>query len=75
LPVLAPERILVAGELTLAWPQLLKGIEAELAHRRYPAMPATRIESLGDFASARLSGAVALILQKEFSVYDLPSFQ
>ncbi len=72
---LAPERIVVVGDLTLSWNRVFKVIKAESCNRSARSPLTTRIDAFGDFGLARLRGAVALVLQKEFGDYVRPSFQ
>ena len=64
---LAPERIVVVGDLTRAWPLFGPAIEAELRAPGLPGNGAPRIEPAGEDGMARLRGTVALVLQKHFS--------
>jgi predicted NBD/HSP70 family sugar kinase len=72
---LAPERIVVVGELTRSWSRFLKVIKAEVNNTGAVNLTKAHIDSFGDFDLARLRGAVALVLQKEFGDYVLPSLR
>ena len=66
---LAPERIVVVGELTRAWDRFGPVIEAEVLAQVLPGGCAPRLEPASEDGMARLRGTVALILQKDFGVY------
>jgi predicted NBD/HSP70 family sugar kinase len=65
---LAPESLIVVGEITRAWPRVGPLIEHELSG---VLTSGTRVVPAGDGAMSRLRGAVALVLQKHLGV---PSF-
>lgn len=62
---LAPEVIVVVGELTRSWNRFGPAIEAELAAQVRAGRP-PRVAPAQDGASARLRGTVALLFQKHF---------
>jgi predicted NBD/HSP70 family sugar kinase len=63
---LAPERILVIGDLTRSWPRFGPVIEAEVQEQMFPGGVAPRVIPIHEDGMARLRGAVALVLQKHF---------
>lgn len=70
---LAPERIIVLGDLTAAWNRFREVVEAHAAEGSPAGPRSIRIDPRGDFASARLRGAVALVLQREAGGILTPS--
>jgi predicted NBD/HSP70 family sugar kinase len=66
---LAPERIVVVGDLTRAWKRFGPVIESELQAQILPGGCMPRLEPAHEDGMARLRGTVALILQKDFGVY------
>ena len=66
---LAPERILVVGDLTRSWSRFGPVIEAEVRAQVLPGGSMPRLEPAHEEGLARLRGTVALILQKDFGVY------
>ena len=66
---LAPERIVVVGDLTRSWNRFGPVIEAELQAQILPGGCMPRLEPAHEDGMARLRGTVALILQKDFGVY------
>jgi len=63
---LAPDRIIVSGDLTRSWTRVAPIIEAEV---RLQALPGTRtppVMAADEDGAARLRGAVALVLQRHF---------
>lgn len=66
---LAPEVIVVVGELTRSWNRFGPVIESEVA-AQILAGPAPRVVPAHDGSLARLRGTVALILQKHFGAYS-----
>ncbi len=64
---LAPERILVVGDLTRSWHRFGKIIEAEVQDQALPGSPAPCVIPAYEDGMARLRGTVALVLQKHFS--------
>jgi predicted NBD/HSP70 family sugar kinase len=63
---LAPERIIVIGELTRSWQRFGPIIEADVAAQVLPGGLAPQVMPAHEDGSARLRGTVALILQKHF---------
>jgi hypothetical protein len=61
---LAPSLILVVGEVTRVWHIVGPALEKSAA--AYVANPLPRVASAGEGADARLRGAVALVLRKQF---------
>jgi predicted NBD/HSP70 family sugar kinase len=66
---LAPERIVVVGDLTRSWSRFGPIIEAEVRDQILPGGAMPRLDPADEGAMARLRGTVALILQKDFGVY------
>ena len=64
---LAPEKIIVVGDLTRAWNLFGPVIEAEVRAQAFPGGIGPRVEPAGEDGMARLRGTVALVLQKHFS--------
>jgi len=65
---LAPEQILVVGELTRSWRHFGPVIEAELRPQTLPSGRPPRIIPAHDDGLDRLRGTVALVLQNDFGV-------
>ncbi len=65
---LAPERIIVVGDLTRSWHRFGGIIEAEVQDQVLPGGCAPRLVPAYEDGMARLRGTVALVLQKHFSV-------
>jgi predicted NBD/HSP70 family sugar kinase len=65
---LAPERIVVVGDLTRSWHRFGPVIEAEIQAQVLPGGVAPRLVPAFEDGMARLRGTVALVLQKHFSV-------
>ncbi|HXK04640.1 MAG TPA: ROK family protein [Verrucomicrobiae bacterium] len=65
---LAPERIIVVGDLTRAWHRFGPVIEAEVQDQVLPGGCAPRLVPAHEDGMARLRGTIALVLQKHFSV-------
>jgi predicted NBD/HSP70 family sugar kinase len=63
---LAPERILVIGDLTRSWGRFAPIIEAEVQAQTLPGEGVPRVVPVHEDGLARLRGAVALVLQKHF---------
>jgi len=61
--VLSPELILVAGEITAVWEKIEPSVRKELDARML-AGQAPRLKRAGDWQSARLSGAAAILLHR-----------
>jgi predicted NBD/HSP70 family sugar kinase len=66
---LAPERIVVVGDLTRSWKRFGPIIEAEVRDQILPGGGMPRLDPAHEDGMARLRGTVALILQKDFGVY------
>jgi predicted NBD/HSP70 family sugar kinase len=64
---LAPEVIVVVGELTRSWSRFGPIIEAECAAQVLPGGIAPRLVPAHEDGTARVRGTVALILQRHFS--------
>jgi predicted NBD/HSP70 family sugar kinase len=64
---LAPERIVVVGDLTRSWHRFGSVIEAEVQAQVLPGGVAPRLVPAYEDGMARLRGTVALVLQKHFS--------
>jgi predicted NBD/HSP70 family sugar kinase len=64
---LAPEIIVIVGELTRCWHRFGPVIEAEVAAQVLPGGVAPRLVPAHGDGMARLRGTVALVLQKHFS--------
>jgi len=62
---LAPEVIVLVGEVTRAWSRVGPIVEGELK-RRSPALAGTRIVSTDPDTEPRLRGTITLVLQKHF---------
>ena len=67
---LAPERIIVVGDLTRSWHRFGPVIEAQVQHQVLPGGRPPRLVPAHEDGRARLRGTVALVLQKHFGVYD-----
>ncbi|HXA51058.1 MAG TPA: ROK family transcriptional regulator [Candidatus Acidoferrum sp.] len=65
---LAPERIMLVGDLTRSWEQFGPVIEAEVQAQSLPGGRAPAILPVHEHGMARLRGTVALILQKHFGI-------
>jgi predicted NBD/HSP70 family sugar kinase len=63
---LAPERIIVIGDLTRSWHRFGPVIEAEVQAQVLPGGCAPRLVPAHEDGMARLRGTVALVLQKDF---------
>jgi predicted NBD/HSP70 family sugar kinase len=67
---LAPERIIVVGDLTRSWHRFGPVIETEVRRQVLPGgCPPTLVPAHED-GRARLRGTIALVLQKHFGVFD-----
>ena len=64
---LAPERIVVVGDLTRSWQRFGGVIEGEIQAQVLPGGVAPRLVPAFEDGMARLRGTVALVLQKHFS--------
>jgi predicted NBD/HSP70 family sugar kinase len=70
---LAPERIIIVGDLTRSWHRFGSLIESELQLQVLPGATMPRLVPAYEDGMARLRGTVALVLQKDFGlVRDLP---
>jgi predicted NBD/HSP70 family sugar kinase len=65
---LAPERIIVVGDLTRAWHRFGPVIESEVHDQILPGGIAPAVVPAHEDGMARLRGTIALVLQKHFSV-------
>jgi predicted NBD/HSP70 family sugar kinase len=65
---LAPERIIVVGDLTRAWHRFGPLIEAEVRDQVLPGGCVPGVVPAHEDGMARLRGTIALVLQKHFSV-------
>jgi predicted NBD/HSP70 family sugar kinase len=65
---LAPERIIVVGDLTRAWHRFGPVIESEVQDQILPGGIAPALVPAHEDGMARLRGTIALVLQKHFSV-------
>ena len=65
---LAPERIVVVGDLTHSWHRFGSIIEAEIQAQVLAGGHAPLLVPAFEDGMARLRGTVALVLQKHFSV-------
>jgi predicted NBD/HSP70 family sugar kinase len=63
---LAPERIVVVGDLTRSWHRFAGIIEAQIREHVLPGGTAPRLVPAYEDGMARLRGTVALVLQKHF---------
>jgi len=67
---LAPERIVIVGELTRSWKRFAPVIESEVQDQVLPGGSIPRLVAASeDGGMARLRGTVALVLQKDFGMY------
>ncbi len=67
---LAPERIVVVGDVTRSWHRFGPVIEAEVRDQVLPGGSAPLIIPAPDSGMARLRGTIALVLEKHFGVFD-----
>lgn len=65
---LAPERIILVGELTRAWHRFGPIIESEVQDQVLPGGGVPRLIPAYEDGMARLRGTVALVMQKDFGV-------
>ena len=63
---LAPEKIIVVGDLTQAWPRFGPMIEGEVKRQVLPGGVVPEVLPAREDGMARLRGTVALVLQKHF---------
>lgn len=64
---LAPQRIIIIGDLTRSWKRFGPIIEAEVHAQALPGGPVPLVQPAHEDGMARLRGTVALVLQKHFS--------
>jgi predicted NBD/HSP70 family sugar kinase len=70
---LAPERIIIVGDLTRSWHRFGPVIESELQQQVLPGASMPLLAPAYEDGMARLRGTVALVLQKDFGLLrDLP---
>lgn len=67
---LAPERIIVVGDLTRSWHRFGSVLEEEVQRQVLPGGCAPKIVPAHEDGRARLRGTIALVLQKHFGVVD-----
>jgi predicted NBD/HSP70 family sugar kinase len=67
---LAPQVVVVAGEVAAAWPRIGATVERMAAQRSLPAI-SPRIVAIDPAAQPRLRGAVALVVQSHFGAPDV----
>jgi predicted NBD/HSP70 family sugar kinase len=67
---LAPERIVMVGDLTRSWHRFGPVIETEVQRQVLPGGCAPRLVPAHEDGRARLRGTIALVLQKHFGVFD-----
>jgi predicted NBD/HSP70 family sugar kinase len=65
---LAPERIIVVGDLTRSWRRFNAAIKAEIYAHTLPGATPPKLVPVYEDGTARLRGTVALVLQKHFAV-------
>ena len=71
---LAPECIVVVGDLTRSWPRFGPVIEAEVRAQVLPGGTVPSLVPAHEDGMARLRGTVALVLQKHFgAVWEMPA--
>jgi predicted NBD/HSP70 family sugar kinase len=63
---LAPERILIIGDLTAAWPRFGPLIEAEVRAQALPGGSLPQVVPVHEDGQGRMRGAIALVFQKRF---------
>jgi predicted NBD/HSP70 family sugar kinase len=64
---LAPERIVVIGDLTRSWSRFARLLEADVANQVLPGGRAPVLTPAHEDGMARLRGTVALVLWKHFN--------
>jgi predicted NBD/HSP70 family sugar kinase len=64
---LAPERIIIIGDLTRSWHRFGPVIEADVRAQALPGGPVPVVTPAHEDGMARLRGTVALVLQKHFN--------
>lgn len=67
---LAPERIVLVGDLTRSWHRFGPVIENEIRHQVLPGGCPPKLIPAHEDGRARLRGTIALVLQKHFGVFD-----
>jgi predicted NBD/HSP70 family sugar kinase len=67
---IAPDSILVVGDVTRSWDRLMPSIMAGLTTQPLALEQIPCIVPVRDGAAARLCGAVALVLQRRFAAWD-----
>ncbi len=67
---LAPQVVVVVGEVSAAWPRIGAIVERRAAERSLPAI-STRIVATDPATQPRLRGAVALVAQRHFGAPDV----
>ena len=67
---LAPERIIVVGDLTRSWHRFGPVIETEVKQQVLPGGCPPSLVPAHEDGRARLRGTIALVLQKHFGVFD-----
>ncbi len=67
---LAPERIIVVGDLTRSWHRFGPVIETEVQRQVLPGGCPPRLVPAHEDGRARLRGTIALVLQKHFGVFE-----
>lgn len=70
---LAPERIVVVGDLTRSWQRFGSIIESEVQDQVLPGGCVPRLIPAYEDGMARLRGTVALVLQKDFGAREVPA--
>ena len=70
---LAPERILIIGDLTAAWPRFGPLIEAEVRAQALPGGSLPQVVPVHEDGQGRMRGAIALVFQKRFGAPDAAS--
>ncbi|MGP0076227.1 MAG: ROK family transcriptional regulator [Bryobacteraceae bacterium] len=71
---LAPERIIIIGDLTRSWHRFGPVLEAEVQAQVLPGGAPPRLIPVHEDGMARLRGTVALVLQKHFgATHEAPS--
>ncbi len=63
---LAPDRIIVSGDLTRSWTRVVPILEAEIRKQSLPGGRIPPVLAADEDGAARLRGAVALVLQRHF---------
>jgi predicted NBD/HSP70 family sugar kinase len=64
---LAPERILVIGDITRSWNRFASLLEADIANQVLPGGQPPQLIPVHEDGMARLRGTVALVLRKHFN--------